>query len=60
MNLYEIETKFYTHFSTNCGARVPDVYLADYDPASGDELIVRGYGTCKANRTNGWLRGGAS
>ena len=40
MNLYEIETKFYTHFSTNCGARVPDVYLADYDPASGDGILL--------------------
>ena len=40
MNLYEIETKFYQHFGTNCGARVPHVYLADYQPASGDGLLL--------------------
>ena len=40
MNLYEIETKFYEHFGTNCGARVPHVYLADYEPASGDGLLL--------------------
>ena len=33
MNLYEIETKFYEHFGASCGARVPHVYLADYDAA---------------------------
>ena len=37
MNLYEIETKFYEHFGTNCGARVPHVYLADYQATCGDE-----------------------
>ena len=40
MNLYEIETKFYEHFGTSCGARVPHVYLADYDAASGDGILL--------------------
>ncbi|MGB2227850.1 MAG: hypothetical protein ACPH44_07865, partial [Parvibaculales bacterium] len=40
MNLYEIETKFYEHFGTNCGARVPNVYLADYDAAIGDGILL--------------------
>jgi hypothetical protein len=40
MKLYEIETKFYEHFGTQCGARVPHVYLADYDAASGDGILL--------------------
>lgn len=40
MNLYEIETQFYAHFGQSCGARVPDVYLADYDAAVGDGLLL--------------------
>lgn len=40
MNLYEIETKFYEHFGTNCGARVPHVYLADYQETSGDGILL--------------------
>ena len=40
MNLYEIETKFYRHFGTNCGARVPHVYLTDYQATSGDGILL--------------------
>jgi hypothetical protein len=40
MNLYEIETKFYEHFGSSCGARVPHVYLADFDAASGDGILL--------------------
>ena len=40
MHLYEIETQFYTHFGDSCGARVPHVFLSDYDAASGDGLLL--------------------
>ena len=40
MHLYEIETQFYARFGKSCGARVPHAYLADYDEASGDGLLV--------------------
>ena len=40
MNLYEIETKFYQHFGANCGARVPHVYLADYQATCGDGILL--------------------
>ncbi|MBL6761116.1 MAG: phosphotransferase [PS1 clade bacterium] len=40
MQLYEIETQFYAHFGAACGARVPHAYLADYDAASGDGLLL--------------------
>lgn len=40
LNLYEIETQFYRHFGASCGARVPHVYVTDYDAASGDGLLL--------------------
>lgn len=40
MNLYQVETQFYEQFGSSCGARVPDVYLADYDAASGDGILL--------------------
>ncbi len=40
LHLYEIETQFYTHFGQSCDARVPQLYLADYDAASGDGLLL--------------------
>jgi hypothetical protein len=40
MHLYEIETQFYAHFGQSCGARVPHVYLADYDATSGDGVLL--------------------
>jgi hypothetical protein len=40
MHLYEIETQFYTHFGDSCGARVPHVFLSDYDAESGDGVLL--------------------
>ena len=40
LHLYEIETQFYARFGADCGARVPRCFLADYDAASGDGLLL--------------------
>jgi len=40
MHLYEIETQFYAQFGESCGARVPHVFLSDYDAASGDGILL--------------------
>lgn len=40
MHLYEIETQFYARFGQSCGARVPFAYLAEYDAASGDGVLL--------------------
>ena len=40
MHLYEIETQFYRQFGESCGARVPRVFLSDYDAASGDGILL--------------------
>ena len=40
MNLYEIETSFYSHFGRSCGARVPHSYLSDFDAETGDGVLL--------------------
>lgn len=40
MHLYEIETRFYTHFGKSCGARVPATYVSDFDEATGDGILL--------------------
>lgn len=40
LNLYEIETQFYAQFGAQCGARVPQTYLVDFEAASGDGLLL--------------------
>lgn len=40
LNLYEIETRFYQLYAGLSGARAPHAYLAEYDSASGDGLLL--------------------